>query len=139
MQEKIKELRNNCLLELANWWGLRESGNGGTIITKDKKLYTYTFYHRLTPFLERNNIPQEYISKGIALTNNQYNKIIEFIETEIVGKTFTSQPIFDASFNVSGNYNGESFHIHNNKGFGNDEEGLYDKTKKLIETVKGEN
>ena len=85
------------------------------------------------------NIPQEYISKGIALTNNQYNKIIEFIETEIVGKTFTSQPIFDASFNVSGNYNGESFHIHNNKGFGNDEEGLYDKTKKLIETIKGEN
>lgn len=138
MQEKLNNLKNNSLLEVSQWWGLREAGKGGIIITQDKYLYSYTFYYRLTPFLERNNIPLEYISDGKLLTNEEYKKVINFIEKEIVGKTFTSQPIFDASFNVSGNYNNHTFSIHNNVGFTNNEEGLYDKAKKLIETIKGE-
>ena len=95
--------------------------------------YTYTKL-----FLERNNIPLEYISEGKLLTNEEYKKVLNFIEKEIVGKTFTSQSIFDASFNVSGNYNNHTFNIHNNVGFTNNEEGLYDKAKKIIETIKGE-
>ena len=95
-------------------------------------------YRLKTPFLERNNIPLEYISEGKLLTNEEYKKVLNFIEKEIVGKTFTSQHIFDASFNVSGNYNNHTFNIHNNVGFINNEEGLYDKAKKLIETIKGE-
>ena len=95
MQEKLNNLKNNSLLEVSQWWGLREAGKGGIIITQDKYLYSYTFYYRLTPFLEKNNIPLEYISDGKLLTNEEYEKVINFIEKEIVGKTFTSQPIFD--------------------------------------------
>ena len=53
MQEKLNNLKNNSLLEVSQWWGLREAGKGGIIITQDKYLYSYTFYYRLTPFLER--------------------------------------------------------------------------------------
>ena len=138
MQEKLNSLKETSILEISNWWGLHNPGTSGTIISQDKKIYHYTIYHRETNFLKENNIPLESISKGRNLTEEEYERVIKFIEENIVGKTFTSQRIFDASWNVRGHYKGQSFNIHNNKGFG-EEKGLYDITKDFLNTIKGEN
>lgn len=138
MQEKLKKLKNNSLLEVSHWWGLFESGHSGTIITQDKKLYTYTFYHRLTPFLEDNNIPLEYISKGKQLTKIEYQQIINFIEKEIIGKKFKCMCIRDAGYSVRGTYKGKEFNISNNIDYG-EEKGLYNKASELIKSLKGGN
>ena len=139
MQKILNNLKNNSLLQISNWWGLWDAGKSGAIITKDKMLYKYTFYHRLSPFLEKNNIPKEYISPGIKLSNEEYQRTIKFIEKEMVDKDFISKKIRDVGYNVSGNYNGKPFSIHNDFGFGNEEKGLYNKAKELIETIKGVN
>ena len=83
MQKILNNLKNNSLLQISNWWGLRDAGKSGAIITKDKMLYKYTFYHRLSPFLEKNNIPKEYISPGIKLSNEEYQRTIKFIEKDL--------------------------------------------------------
>ena len=137
MQEKLTSLRNDSLLEISNWWGHHNPGRSGTIISRDKKIYHYTIYYRETSFLTDNNIPLESLSKGHKLTEEEYQKIIKFIEDNIVGKKFESKRIFDAGWQVSGHYNGYSFNIPNCKGFG-EEECLYDNTKKLLNTIKGE-
>ena len=135
MQEKLNDLKNNCLLEVSHWWGFMGGGNSGTIITQDKKLYTYTFHNNLTPILKDNNIPLEYISKGQKLTEEEYQTITKFIENEIVGKTFEFMCIRDSSYSVRGTYNGKKFNVPNNVGFG-DEIKLFNKANKLIESLK---
>lgn len=137
MQEKLKSIRENCILEISHWLGLRNPGTSGTIITKDKKIYHYTIYYSEFQFLKENNIPKESISKGKTITEKDYSKIIKFIEENIIGKEFQNKNIYDAGWNVSGNYNNYSFNISNNKGF-QDEKGIYDLTKELLDTIKGE-
>lgn len=137
MQEKLKKLKENSLLEISNWWGLGNAGSSGTIISEDKKIYHYTIYYRETGFLKEHNIPLESISEGRTITKEEYERIIKFIEDNIIDKTFTSDRIFDAGWNVCGHYNGYQFNIPNNKGFGEDK-GLYDITKELLNTIKGE-
>lgn len=138
MQEKLNSLKEISILEISNWWGLHNPGSSGTIITQDKKIYHYTIYHHETNFLEENNIPLESISKGKNLTEEEYERVIKFIEDNIVDKTFTFKRVFDAGMSVRGHYNGQSFNIHNDKGFGEDEKGLYDITKEFLDTIKGE-
>ncbi|MGN1370804.1 MAG: hypothetical protein ACI4XM_00780 [Candidatus Coprovivens sp.] len=137
MQEKIEKLKETSILEISNWWGLHNPGKSGTIISQDKKIYHYTIYYRETPFLKEHNIPLESLSKGRKITEKEYNKIIEFIEKNIIDKEFTSNSIFDAGWNVKGHYNNHEFNIPNNIGF-NNEKGLYDITKELLDTIKGE-
>lgn len=137
MQEKLKDLQSNSLLEVSSWWGLHNPGKSGIIITQDKKIYYYNFYHRMTSFLEKNNIPLESITKGKTITEKEYEKVIKFIEEEIVGKTFTQERIFDVGYTVRGNYKGQPYNIYNNIGYGK-ELGLYNKAKELIDTIKGE-
>ena len=36
MEEKIKELEKNAILKISHWWGLKNSGYAGTLITSDK-------------------------------------------------------------------------------------------------------
>lgn len=138
MQEKLNSLKETSILEISNWWGLHNPGTSGTIISKDKKIYHYTIYYRETNFLKENNIPLETISEGRTLTEEEYKSVINFIEENIIGKTFSSQRIFDAGWNVHCNYKNQVFNIHNNKGF-NEEKGLYDITKEFLSTIKGVN
>lgn len=138
MQEKLNSLKEISILEISNWWGLHNPGSSGTIITQDKKIYHYTIYHHEKNILEENNIPLESISKGKNLTEEEYERVIKFIEDKIVDKTFTFKKVFDAGWNVRGHYNGQAFNIHNDKGFGENEKGLYDITKEFLNTIKGE-
>ncbi len=125
MQEKIKELKENCILGISNWWGLGNAGNSGTIITKDKMIYHYHSYFREPSFFKEENIPKESLSNGKPITEKQYSKIVKFIEKEIVGKTYDQPRIFDAGYNVYGFYNGKPFNISNNID-------LYKKVKELM-------
>lgn len=130
MKEIINELKKDCLFTISNWWGLRDAGTSGIIVTKDNTLYSYTMYYTKTKFLEDNNIPQESISNGVELTDKQIEIIEKFIETEICNKNFENIRIFDAGWNVSGNYNGNNFNIVNHHD-------LYVKAKDLLENIKG--
>ncbi len=138
MKEKLKKLQENSLLEVSNWWGLRNPGTSGTIITQDKMLYHYTIYYRESSFLTDNNIPLESLSKGRKITEEEYSKVIEFIENNIVGKNIEPHRIFDAGFYVRGHFNNKPFNIVNDKGY-KENPGIYDITKEFINTIKGEN
>ncbi len=138
MQEKLNLLKETSILEISNWWGLHNPGTSGTIISQDKKIYHYNIYYRETNFLKENNIPLETISEGKKLTEEEYESVIKFIKENIVGKSFTSQRIYDAGWNVCSHHKGQVFNIHNNKGFG-EEKGLYDLTKEFLSTIKGVN
>lgn len=129
MKEKLDKIRENALLEINSWWGLGEAGYDGTIITKDKKIINYNFFYHLTPFLEENNIPLESISEGKTISEDNYSKIVKFIEEEIINKEFTENHIFDASYIVRGNYNNAKFNIVNDMD-------LYNKVGQLIKDIK---
>ncbi len=122
---KLKEIRKNAILEVASWWGLKNSGNRGTIITKNKEVYSYQHY-----FIPKEINPENdnFITKSKELDSNEYNKVIKFIKDEIVNKDFQDKRIFDAGFNVIINYNGIE------KTVKNDEE-IYDKAEQLIDEL----
>lgn len=122
---KLKEIRENAILEEASWWGLRNAGNSGTIITKNKEVYSYQRY-----FMPKEIYPENenFISKNKELDINEYNKVIEFIENEIVNKDFSEKIIFDAGFDVIINYDGIKKIVKNDKE-------IYDKAMQLIDEL----
>lgn len=122
---KLKEIRENAILEEASWWGLRNAGNSGTIITKNKEVYSYQRY-----FMPKEIYPENenFISKNKELDINEYNKVIEFIENEIVNKDFSDKIIFDAGFDVIINYDGIKKIVKNDKE-------IYDKAMQLIDEL----
>ena len=128
--KKLDELRKNMIFELSNWWGHQFAGYGGRIVTSNKELYYYEFYH-LTLDYERN---KGKIEKIKDLTDEEYARVINFIETEIKGKEFEDNRIFDAGYDVIVKYNGINKKIVNNIGF-NDNPGLYDKADALIKEL----
>ena len=91
--------------------------------------YIYKYYYTIPEELKETN--SNYITKVKDLTNDEYRKIIIFIENEIVNKQFTDQMIFDAGFDLLINYNGINKIIKNNKGFENNL-GIYDKAEILL-------
>ena len=64
MQELVDKLKENSILGVEVKANLSISpGKSGTIITKDKKVYGYSLYVFMTPFLEKNNIPLKELYK----------------------------------------------------------------------------
>ena len=62
MQELVDKLKETSILGVEVKANLSVSpGISGTIITKDKKVYGYSLYIFMTPFMEKNNIPLENI------------------------------------------------------------------------------
>lgn len=132
-REKIEKLEENSILGVSNWSGLYNPGRAGTVITKDKKIYFYTFYSRSTPFLEENHIPLESMSDGYTLSDLDYDKIMQFIEQEIKNKSYESRPVCDSGNRVFGFYKDEYFQYANSYD-SNTSESLYYKVRKLIES-----
>ena len=110
-------------------------GKSGTIITKDKKVYGYSLYIFMTPFMEKNNVPLENIYLIKELTDDEYNKIQKFIEEEIVNKKYECKLQRDSSSIVFGRSKSKLFYYPNCYDI-NTNENLYDKTIKLIEEIK---
>lgn len=133
LKEKVEKLEENSILSVSNWWGLYNPGRAGTVITKDKKIYFYTFYSRSTPFLEENHLPLESISDGYALSDLDYDKIIQFIKQEIKNKSYEFRPVRDSGNRVFGFYKDEYFQYANCYD-SNTGESLYHKVQELIKS-----
>ncbi len=132
-KEKVEKLQENSILSISNWWGLKNPGNAGIIITKDKRIYFYTLYLRQTPFLEQNHIPLESMSDGYTLSCQDYDKIALFIDQEIKNKSYEFRPVHDSGNSVSGFYKDKYFRYENCYD-SNTGESLYDKVQKLIKS-----
>ena len=136
MQELVDKLKENSILGIEVKANLSISpGKSGTIITKDKKVYGYSLYVFMTPFLEKNNIPLENIYLIKELTDDEYDKIQKFIKKEIINKEYKSIPTRDGYSVVFGKLESKIFYYPNCYDI-NINENLYDKTIKLIEEVK---
>lgn len=136
MQELVDKLKENSILGVEVKANLSISpGKSGTIITKDKKVYGYSLYIFMTPFMEKNNIPLENIYLIKELTDEEYDKIQKFIEEEIVNKKYECKPHRDSSSVVFGRSKSKLFYYPNCYDI-NTNENLYDKARKLIEEVK---
>ena len=113
MEEKLELLRKNSLLELQTWAGLSPTpGVSGVIVTNDKKIYYYHRYNYIAPSYQ-DMVTPEGLSEGVVLSDNNYNKLIKYIEKNIIGKSFKDQIIFDASWHVFINYYGKKIVINN--------------------------
>ena len=136
MQELVDKLKENSILGVEVKANLSISpGTSGTIITKDKKVYGYSLYVFMTPFMEKNNIPLENIYLIKELTDDEYNKILKFIQEEIISKEYEFSPQRDSSSVVFGRSKTKLFYYPNCYDI-NTNENLYDKTIKLIEEIK---
>ena len=136
MQELVDKLKENSILGVEVKANLSISpGKSGTIITKDKKVYGYSLYVFMTPFMEKNNIPLENIYLIKELTDDEYNKIQKFIEEEIVNKKYECKLQRDSSSIVFGRSKSKLFYYPNCYDI-NTNENLYNKTIKLIEEIK---
>ena len=136
MQELLDKLKENSILGVEVKANLSISpGKSGTIITKDKKVYGYSLYVFMTQFMEKNNIPLENIYLIKELTDEEYDKILKFIQEEIISKEYECRPQRDSSSIVFGRRESKLFYYPNCYDV-NTNENLYDKTIKLIEEVK---
>ena len=136
MQEKLDKLKEKSILGVEVKANLSISpGISGTIITKDKRVYVYSLYYHMTPFMEKNNIPLEDITLIRKLTDEEYDKLISFIKEEIVNKEYVCRPLRDSSSSVFGSSENKLFYYPNCYDI-NTNENLYDKTKNIIEEVK---
>ena len=136
MQELVDKLKENSILGVEVKANLSISpGKSGTIITKDKKVYGYSLYIFMTPFLEKNNIPLENIYLIKELTDDEYNKILKFIQEEIISKEYECRSQRDSYDAVFGRNESKLFYYPNCYDV-NTNESLYEKARKLIEEVK---
>ena len=136
MQELVDKLKETSILGVEVKANLSVSpGISGIIITKDKKVYGYSLYIFMTPFMEKNNIPLENICLIKELADEEYNKILKFTEEEIINKEYECILQRDSSSVVFGRSKSKLFYYPNCYDI-NTNENLYDKTLKLIEEVK---
>lgn len=132
-KEQLNKLRESEIIEIKDWGGIGPTpGYGGTIVTNNKEIYKYQYYHRVPENFKE--IETNYIRKVKDLTDDEYNKVILFIKEEIADKEFEDFMIFDAGWDVVVNYNGINKIIRNNKGFG-DVKKIYDKAEMLIQEL----
>ncbi len=132
-KEKLDKIRDIATIEVYSWWGHRNPGIAGTIITKNKEMYSYHYCKDIPEGLKVEDV--HYILKNRELSSDEYNKVIKFIEDEIINKEFHDRMIRDVGYHVIVNYNGIVKKIRNNKGFDDDPK-IYDKASQLINELK---
>lgn len=131
-KEQLEEIRKKTILECYNWWGLKNPGFSGTIITENNEMYSYSFYERVPQELKDMNT--NYIVKNKILNGKDYKKVKKFIETEILNHQFDNVIMKDVGYDVIINYNGVKMSISNNKGIDN-QILIYDKTQKFMQNI----
>lgn len=126
--EKINEICKDGIMIVKKWWGHKYAGYSGKIVLNNKEIYEYQYYCA-TP--ANTDGFKNYIKKVKELSDEEYNRIIAFIENEIAGKEFINQKMFDAGYDLIINYGETNIKIENNKGF-NGEMGIYDRAEMLL-------
>lgn len=98
---KIEELKTNYLLEINSWTTIGDLANkSGTIITTEKKVYSYTIFFKSEIKLPIN--VNSFIKEYPPLTDYQYNQLLNFIKEEnLLDKIFEEENIKDAGFTIA--------------------------------------
>lgn len=110
MEEMLKMLRKDRVLELSSWAGLSDMpGTSGLIITNNKMIYYYHRYHHVPTYLV-GKVKLEDISSGKRISDDIYMKLYRYINRKIIGKKFKDLFIFDCGCSVIG----DGFDISNN-------------------------
>ena len=132
-KEKLDKIMENSIIATKTWWGHEYPGYSGIIVTNNKEIYIYQYYFRVPKEVKENEKEfwSTYILKKKDLNDEEFQKIIMFIESEIENKQFTDKMIFDAGYDLFINYNGLNMKIQNNKEHG-DNLGIYDKSEMLL-------
>lgn len=132
-KEKLDKIMENSIIATKTWWGHEYPGYSGIIVTNNKEIYIYQYYFRVPKEVKENEKEfwSTYILKKKDLNDEEFQKIIMFIECEIENKQFTDKMIFDAGYDLFINYNGLNMKIQNNKEHG-DNLGIYDKAEMLL-------
>ncbi len=132
-KEKLDKIMEKSIITTKTWWGHEYPGYSGIIVTNNKEIYIYQYYFRVPKEVKENEKEfwSTYILKKKDLNDEEFQKIIMFIESEIENKQFTDKMIFDAGYDLFINYNGLNMKIQNNKEHG-DNLGIYDKAEMLL-------
>lgn len=122
---KLAEIRKNAIIEVSNWGGLgKYAGSDGIIVTNDKSIYVYQIYYN---FVKSKELDKNSIDKQ-DLTEEEFSKIIKFIDDEIANKELESTMMCDAGYKVKINYKGIIKEIKNNSE-------IYTKAKEIINSL----
>lgn len=137
MKKDLEALREKALLDIYSWGGLGPTpGYSGTIITIDRKLYTYHEYRHIPEELKKKGVQDSALNYIKTITKTDCKEIENFIKKKLLNKKHKVINIHDASFHIEGSNNGKYFKLSNIS----DENGnlLYFNANKLVSKIKGE-
>lgn len=135
MEKKLEQLKNKVLLDVYSQGGFgRSPGICGTIITDDKKVYTYYNFIFIPDSFKDKGIPKSTINFIRTIDDEEYEEIEKMIEVDIIGKENKTANIRDVSYYIEGIYKGKKFRLRN--AIDKNGNGLYFKISKFIEKYK---
>ncbi len=121
---KLKELEKNAIIEvLSSGAGGFGFSNSGYLVTSNKEIYKFLIELNFSVYDDEKH--KNFISKFKDLTDEEYKKVTDFIENELLSTEFEKKMILDASFNIKVNYNGVNKNIRNNME-------IYNKTRDFL-------
>lgn len=96
--EKVEEIKKDAFLCVSNWWGHRNSGIAGYIVTKSGELYSYKLYHHITENMKDSCV--NHFKKVKKVSEQFMEDINTYFKKNIEGKDFPFIRMFDVSFTV---------------------------------------
>lgn len=128
----VDAIRQSAILELSVWSGLGGVKYRGTIVTEGRVVYDYGYY---SPILDGTpSGDYTFIKRKTRLKQEDYDKLTEFIEANIINKEYEDRKVMDSSVKLTVNYNGVHKEILNNSGI-DGENGIYDETEEFIKKL----
>lgn len=104
------EVKGKKILAIETWWGLRNPGCNGYILTDDKKLYSYQEYDSR---FNMNFDPKLNYCHVRDITDDEYQTILNWIDENIIGKDFEFRICMDMGNTICISYNNHNYVIKN--------------------------
>lgn len=118
IQDLIDEITKDAILVVDSNALLFNPSRSGTVITKDKKLYTYNKYLFGAPvWLYNHNMADEEICLIKKLNDEEIEKVEDFIRKEVFENKPESVLLRDGHCMAYGSVDGKSFKVLNNHAF----------------------
>jgi hypothetical protein len=121
----------SSILEVSSWSGFRGGHKDGIIVTKYKTIYAYERLGLLP--IGADSSDHTFIKKKRELTEEEYNKITEFIKKNLIDKEYDDEKSYDGGCNITVDYDG--IHKEIKCGFASGQGNIYNVTKKFVERL----
>ncbi|MBQ8156590.1 hypothetical protein IJ101_02275 [Candidatus Saccharibacteria bacterium] len=122
----MKVLRESSILEASYWSGLHGGNNGGIVVTKNKAIYIYERYGLFPNGADSSDYT--FIKRKKGLTEEEFNKITDFIKTNLIDKEYADAMTRDAGHVLIVDYDG----IHKKINCDFSEGNIFDVTRELV-------